>query len=197
MSLHTIFFFTGSVSRVRPESLPQEDDDDGHGSADAEEDRTPPAKKSKSARKPRKERIWNKKTDITCDPLPSFQHPSPLCVRSPTEYFQEMFTMDLLEDIVYQTNLYARQKNVNTNFSTDKHELMVFIGIVLYMGIAHFPAIDDYWATYTRVPQVADVMSSKRFKLIRSTLHFNNNENLAGSTARFFEIRPLISSIVR
>ena len=135
--------------------------------------------------------------DITYDPLPAFQHPSPLCIRSPTEYFQDMFSMDLLEDIVYQTNLYARQRNVNTNFSTDKHELMVFIGIVLYMGIGHFPAIDDYWATYTRVPQVADVMSSKRFKLIRSLLHFNNNENLGGSTDRFFKIRPLFSSIVR
>ena len=105
--------------------------------------------------------------------------------------------MDLLEDIVYQTNLYARQKNVNTNFSTDKQELMAFSGIVLYMGIAHIPAIDDYWATYTRVAQVADVMSSKRFKLIRSMLHFNNNENLGDSTDRFFKILPLFSSIVR
>ena len=186
------------MSRVRPESLPQEEEnDDGDGSDDAEEDRTPPAKKSKSARKPTKQRVWNKKTDITHDPLPSFQHPTPLCVRSPTEYFQDTFTMGPLEDIVYQTNLYARQRNVNTNFSTDKHELMVFIGIVIFMGVGHYPAIDDYWATYTRVPQVADVMSSKRFKLIRSMLHFNNNENLAGSTDRFFKIRPMFSSIVR
>ena len=105
--------------------------------------------------------------------------------------------MDLLEEIIYQTNLYAHQKNVNTTFSTDKNELMTFIGIVLFMGIAHYPAIDDYWATYTRVPQVADVMSSKQFKLIRSLLHFNNDENLACSTDRFFKIRPPYNSIVR
>ena len=68
MSLHTIFFFflfTASVSRVRPESLPQEDDDDDDGSEEAVEGQTPPAKNAKRARKPRKERTWNKKTDIT------------------------------------------------------------------------------------------------------------------------------------
>ena len=151
------------MSRVRPESLPQEDDDDDDGSEEAVEDQTPPAKKAKRARKPRKQRIWNKKTDITYDPLPSFQHPNPLCIRSPTEYFQEMFTMDLLEDIVYQTNLYARQRNVNTNFSTDKHELMAFIGIVLYMGIAHFPAqcLSNHFAwTSAASPQGNDFKTS-------------------------------------
>ena len=36
-----------------------------------------------------------------------------------------------------------------------------------------------------RVVQVADFMSSKQFRLIRSLLHFNNNENLAD---RFFKM---------
>ena len=51
------------MSRVRPESLAQEDDDDG--SEEAVEGQTPPAKNAKRARKPREERTWNKKTDIT------------------------------------------------------------------------------------------------------------------------------------
>ena len=108
-----------------------------------------------------------------------------------------MFTTALLEDIVYQTNLYARQKNVNTTFQIDMHELMVFIGIVLYMGVSILPSIEDYWGTYTRVVQVADSMSSKRFRLIRSLLHFNNNENLQGTTDRFFKIRPLYAAMTR
>ena len=106
-----------------------------------------------------------------------------------------MFPVEIVEDIVYQTNLYARQKNVNTKFSIDKHELMVFIGIVLYMGVCHLPSIDDYWATNTRCMQVADYMNSKRFRTIRGLLHFNNNDNVAGTTDRFFKIRPLIASI--
>ena len=75
--------------------------------------------------------------------------------------------------------------------------MMVFIGVILYMGVVHLPAIEDYWGTYTRVAQVADVMSSKRFRLIRSMLHFNNNENIRGSTDRFFKIRPLFSALVK
>ena len=45
--------------------------------------------------------------------------------------------------------------------------------------------------------QVADYMNSKRFHLIRSLLHFNNNDNVAGMTDRFFKIRPLIDSITQ
>ena len=108
-----------------------------------------------------------------------------------------MFSDDLLDEIVYQTNLYDRQQNVNTTFKLEKHELMVFIGIVLYMGVNTLPSIEDYWGTYTRVAQVADSMSSKRFRLIRSLLHFNNNENLPGSSDRFFKIRLLFASLTK
>ena len=176
--------------------MPQEDTD-----VEAEEDvddPAPPAKKKrKSQKQAEKTRKWDKKKDISIDPLPPYVHPNPLCIRSPMEYFQDMFTVDLLEDIVYQTNLYACQRNVNTHFHTDKHEVMVFIGIVLYMGVLQLPAIDDYWSTFTRVTQVADAMSSKRFRLLRSMLHFNNNESCASSTDRFFKIRPVFNSLVR
>ena len=176
--------------------MPEEDSDEEH--EDDEDDPAPPPKKKRKAKKPaEKKRKWERKTDIQVDPLPSFVHPNPSCIRSPFEYFQDMFTVDLLEDIVYQTNLYARQRNVNTAFHTDKHEIMVFIGIVLYMGVLQLPAIEDYWATYTRVAQVADAMSSKRFRLLRSFLHFNNNENCTSSTDRFFKIRPIFASLVR
>ena len=175
--------------------MPQEDSD--MDSADEEEDDpAPPTKKRKKAKAPVKARKWEKR-DIEYPPLPPFTHPVPACIRSPFEYFQDMFTVDLLEDIVYQTNLYARQRNVNTTFNTDKHEMMVFLGVVLYMGVLQLPSIEDYWSTYTRVAQVADVMSSKRFRLIRSLLHFNNNENIGGSTDRFFKIRPIFASLVR
>lgn len=105
-----------------------------------------------------------------------------------------MFPTALLEDIVFQTNLYARQQNVNTTFQIDMHELMVFIGIVQYMGVDSLPAIEDYWRTHTRVAQVADLISSKRFRTIRSLLHFNNNDNLQGTTDRFFKVRLFLLS---
>ena len=60
---------------------------------------------------------------------------------------------------VYQTSLYARQKNVNTTFQLDRNELMVFIGVVPYMGVNIPPSIEAYWGTYTRVSQVPVSMS--------------------------------------
>ena len=48
-----------------------------------------------------------------------------------------------------------------------------------------------------RVAQVADFMSSKRFRLIRSLLPFNNNENLAGTTDRYFKICPIFAFLTK
>ncbi|KAI4825296.1 hypothetical protein KUCAC02_020982, partial [Chaenocephalus aceratus] len=53
------------------------------------------------------------------------------------------------------------------------------------------PSVEDYWAMETRVPQVANLMSSKRFRLLKRVVHFNGNTELPGSIDRFFKIRPL------
>ena len=184
---------TGSVTRVRPQNMPDIDSDDEDETTP--EAAAPPRKRAKTA-KTAKERRW-KKEDINIPPLPPFDHTAPAAICNPIEYFQDLFTVDLLDDIVYQTNLCARQRNVDTHFHTDKHEITVFIGIVLYMGVLSLPAIEDYWSTYIRVAQVADFMSSKRFRLIRSLLHFNNNEASAGTTDRFFKIRPVFAAITK
>jgi len=44
--------------------------------------------------------------------------------------------------------------------------MTTFVAILLYMGIFELPSIDDYLAPETRVPQVANLMSSKRFRLM-------------------------------
>ena len=173
--------------------MPQEDSSD----SEAEQDTADP--RPRKAKRPQKDvprRVWRKE-DIANAPLPGFQHPAPYALRSPFEYFQDMFTTAFMEDVVYQTNLYAWQRNVNSTFQIDMHELMVFVGIILYMGVSILPSIEDYWATYTRVVKVAESMSSKRFRQIRSLLHFNNNENLPGTTDRFFKVRPLFVAITR
>ncbi|KAK3892433.1 hypothetical protein Pcinc_003666 [Petrolisthes cinctipes] len=153
-------------------------------------------RKARTRVRPQRHRVW-KKEDICISSLPEFSPLAPDCILSPWEYFLLMLPIDLLEDVVYQTNLYAKQKDVNTSFSIDIHELMQFIGIVIYKGVVHLPSIEDYWATKTRIPQVADMMASKRFRLIRSLLHFNNNENVQASTDRFFKVRPFFSGVTK
>ncbi|KAK3891500.1 hypothetical protein Pcinc_004590 [Petrolisthes cinctipes] len=50
------------------------------------------------------------------------------------------------------------------------------------------PSLDDYWAMTTRVPQGTNLMSSKRFRLLRQTIHFNDNSQLGGTIDRFCTI---------
>ncbi|XP_045904393.1 uncharacterized protein LOC123970405 [Micropterus dolomieu] len=79
--------------------------------------------------------------------------------------------------------------NINTTFATTEDEIMNFVAILIYMGIAELPSVDDYWAMETRVSQVAKLMSSKRFKLLKRVVHFNNND-------RFFKVWPLFNYLV-
>ena len=140
---------------------------------------------------------WRKQVDIQPPPLHDYKHQAPESIKNPSQYFHDLFTFDLVDEIVFQINLYARQKSVNTSFSIDRIEFMKFIGITIYMGVCILPNIEDYWNMDTRVPQVANVMSSKRFRTIRSFLHFNNNDVARGSIDRFYKIRPVISSITK
>ena len=149
-----------------------------------------------SLHKRQRQRVWVKE-DIQTRPLPSYIHPRPEYIRQPSEYFRMFFTTELKNHIVYQTNLYAKQKNLRTNFVLEAHELDLFVGIIIYMGVISAPSITDYWALQTRVPQVADYMSKNRFKIIRATIHFSDNEQARTSKDRFFKIRPLFTKITK
>ena len=97
--------------------------------------------------------IW-KREDIIYPPRTPYSHPKPAEILDSHDYFLTLFTAELIDDIVYQTNLYARQKDVNTTFKINYDTMLEFVGILLYMGVVHFPSIEDYWATGTRISQV-------------------------------------------
>ncbi|KAK4310283.1 hypothetical protein Pmani_018102 [Petrolisthes manimaculis] len=63
--------------------------------------------------------------------------------------------------------------------------------ILIYIGICKISAVKDYWAMQTRVPQVANIMSSKRFRLMKRTIHLNDNTQISGTFNRFFKVRPI------
>ena len=196
MLLIYTFLSAGHVTRIRPEEMPLDDDDEDEDEEETVSGETPPPTKKAKKAKAQPSRVW-KKEDIGHTPLPEYNHPVPDFLLKPYEFFLQMLTIEMLEDIVYQTNLYARQKDVSTAFSIDIQDLMVFVGIILYMGVVHMPSLDDYWAVNTRIPQVTDYMSAKRFKQLRSTIHFNNNDNAKASTDRFYKIRPLFTGVTK
>ena len=70
---------------------------------------------------------------------------------------------------------------------------MNFVAILVYMGIAKLASVYDYWAMETRVPKVANLMSSKRFSLMKRLVHFNDKTQIPGTVDRFFKIWLLFS----
>lgn len=70
---------------------------------------------------------------MSVQPLPLSKHEKPELIKEPYEYFCLFLTKELMEYTVYQSNSYARERNLHTTFIIDEAELSVFISIVIYM----------------------------------------------------------------
>uniref|UniRef100_A0A3P9MFQ0 PiggyBac transposable element-derived protein domain-containing protein n=1 Tax=Oryzias latipes TaxID=8090 RepID=A0A3P9MFQ0_ORYLA len=176
----------------------QDSGSDSYSEDNDDDDNEQPAPQAKRLSKPSKSAVrpttWHK-ADLKNTALPEYQHSTPDCIDLPFQYFTRYFDDQIIRHITYQTNLYAAQKDINTTFTTNENEILTFVTILIYMGIVELPSVDDYWARKTNVPQVANLMSSKRFKLLKRVIHFNNNTRIYGTSDRFFKIRPLFSFI--
>lgn len=93
-------------------------------------------------------------------------------LQSPLDIFSLFFNDELINLIVEQTNLAARQENINTNFSTSADEIRKFIGIYVYMSIVVCPNMYYYWDTNWGLDIVADTMPRARFLAIKQFLSF-------------------------
>ncbi|GAA6232932.1 piggyBac transposable element-derived protein 2-like [Lates japonicus] len=166
-----------------------DDDDDGDDNVQPAVQAQRPRRSGKSAPRP----TTLHKVDLNNTALPEYQHSAPDYIDMPFQYFIRYFDAQIISHITYQTNLYATQKDINTTFSTNENEIMTFLAILIYMGVVELPSVEDYWAMETRVPQVANLMSSKRFRLLKRVIHFNDNTQIPGTSDRFFKVRPLFS----
>ncbi|CAH2088567.1 unnamed protein product [Euphydryas editha] len=120
---------------------------------------------------------------------------------SPIIYFKLFFSDEVLTHIVEQTNLYAlqnKQKNWENTFVT---EIRAFLGMLVLMGVHPLPNIDLYWSSdpFFCVSEIADVMTSKRFKMILKNLHLNDNSQMPKKGEpqfdKLYKIRPLIKTM--
>uniref|UniRef100_A0A3P9JJR6 PiggyBac transposable element-derived protein domain-containing protein n=1 Tax=Oryzias latipes TaxID=8090 RepID=A0A3P9JJR6_ORYLA len=174
----------------------QDSGSDSYSEDNDDDDNEQPAPQAKRLSKPSKSAVrpttWHK-ADLKNTALPEYQHFTPDCIDLPFQYFTRYFDDQIIRHITYQTNLYAAQKDINTTFTTNENEILTFVTILIYMGIVELPSVDDYWARETRVPQVANLMSSKRFRLLKRVIHFNDNTMIYGTSDRFFKIRPLFN----
>uniref|UniRef100_A0AAR5QKM6 PiggyBac transposable element-derived protein domain-containing protein n=1 Tax=Dendroctonus ponderosae TaxID=77166 RepID=A0AAR5QKM6_DENPD len=101
---------------------------------------------------------------------------------TPYKLFNILISDKILEDITFQTNIYAEQVHQATNkryTQTKLAEIKTFIGLNLLMGIKRSPSYRDYWSTDEDLndPYISKLMPVNRFSWLLSHIHLNDNSN--------------------
>ncbi|CAH1970884.1 unnamed protein product [Acanthoscelides obtectus] len=103
----------------------------------------------------------------------------PDIIETPTDVFLHLFPEDLIDHIVFQTNLYCVQKfGDGRNFvPTTKDEIKVFFAVNLLMGVKRLPSYKDYWSSdeVLRDSFISGCISRDRFAWLLSNIHLNDN----------------------
>lgn len=103
-----------------------------------------------------------------------------------------------VDDIVFQSNLYATQRNHALNLS--REELLAFIGINMLMAYHRLPTWKQYWnaSEDLGLPIVAKCMTRNRFETILKFLHCNDNNLMPKDNKdKIYKIRPLSDTLNR
>ena len=109
-------------------------------------------------------------------------------ITSPLDYFRKFFSVDLVDHIVQQTNLYSKQHGRNVEVS--KEEMLGIIGVMILSG--YHPVFDKklLWSSDddVSVEWVKELMSRNRFIAIIRDIHLADNCNLDSSDL-YYKIR--------
>lgn len=123
------------------------------------------------------------------------------CV-TPTDHFLLLLTEDFINEIVFQTNLYAVQNQ--TPFQpTNSTEIKCFLAANIMMGITKKPSYHDYWSSniQLRDDYVSSLINMKRFSWLLRNIHMNDNSKMLPQTDpnrdKLFKLRPLIEVLSR
>ena len=95
---------------------------------------------------------------------------------SPGKIYQLFLDDEILDLIVFQTNLYSQQTSDRPKLTT-REEVKTFLAINLLMGLKRLPSYRDYWSTSPEFhdPYISSLMTVKRFSWLLSNLHLNDN----------------------
>ena len=123
----------------------------------------------------------------------------------PIHYFLAFFTMNMVNDLVAQTNLYHDQKcpDNNDNFvPVCAEEIQAYIGVVIAMGLYKLPKIDDYWRTngISHMPWFPSIFSRDRFRAVRRYFHLRDNTKRPEKDHKdykLYQVYPLISCLTK
>uniref|UniRef100_A0A3B4XHS3 PiggyBac transposable element-derived protein domain-containing protein n=1 Tax=Seriola lalandi dorsalis TaxID=1841481 RepID=A0A3B4XHS3_SERLL len=112
-------------------------------------------------------------------------------------FFSHLFTQETIDDIVFNTNLYAVQKR-NENLGLTSEEFKTFLGMNMVMSYIRYPRARMYWSSEQglRLDLVADAMPVNRFEKIMRYVHFVDNYSIDPENAdKFVKIRPFLNAL--
>lgn len=116
---------------------------------------------------------------------------------SPYALFKQIFTEEIFEHIVFETNRYAAQCNKPT-FNITINDLKLFFAMNIAMTYLKYPNVRMYWSSVEgiRLNLIADIMPVNRFTDIKRYLHFEDNSiepNIISD--KFWKLRPIINML--
>lgn len=130
--------------------------------------------------------------------IESLSNPSPL------EIFSLLLSDDVINHIVFQTNLYAEQEFLSkgkTYQKTNPDEIKAFLGINLLMGVKRYPSYRDHWSSSPDLhdPYISRIMTLHRFGWLLSHLHLNDNNVIPARGTdnydKLYKLRPFLTSL--
>lgn len=116
---------------------------------------------------------------------------------SATRVFRNFLDEHLIDNVVFQTNLYAVQ-NEKRFEPLQSSELYAFLGLTVLFGCHKLPALRDYWSTDPdlAVPIVPETMTRDRYFGILSNLHLADNKAMpTDNKDKLYKVRPLINML--
>ncbi|XP_053969881.1 piggyBac transposable element-derived protein 2-like [Anastrepha ludens] len=110
-------------------------------------------------------------------------------LKTPYDCFAYFFNTELLELICDETNLYARQKKINSTFVCTVIRL-------IFMSLYRFPNVRSYWGRHSFQP-IKNAMPVNRFEEIRSYIHFADGSKRPSRDHADYDILYLVRPIIK
>jgi hypothetical protein len=116
-----------------------------------------------------------------------------LLLATPLQYFTKLFSVELMQLIVEQSNLYCTQSRPEKPLQLSVDELRSFLGVVLWMSLIKLRNSRLYWNPRFTVEAVTNIMANNRFEEIKHYLHFDDNSVENDDSLR--KVRPVVSMV--
>ena len=108
----------------------------------------------------------------------------------------KFFRDTLLETIVDQTNLHSVQKSLKSA-DTNVDEMKTLIGMGILIAIIKLPSYRNYCSRSLRFRTIADAMQRNRYELLRSYIHFFDQDTEHDANDKLFKIKPILDAVLK